>query len=115
MMERKDFNFPPFSRIIELTVKDRFEDRADRMSARLAADLRALLEPSGCPVLQSMVTGPYAPVVDKVADMHIRSIRLSLKKDRNLASSKSAIMAAVHKFEKSQKYDGHITLNVDPS
>lgn len=115
MLERKDFNFPPFSRIIEITVKDRFEDRADRMSARLAADFRTLLEPSGCPVLQSMVTGPYAPVVDKVADMHIRSIRLSLKKDRNLASSKSAIMAAVHKFEKSQKYDGHITINVDPS
>ena len=115
MLERKDFNFPPFSRIIEITVKDRFEDRADRMSARLAADLRELLEPSGCPILQSMVTGPYAPVVDKVADMHIRSIRLSLKKDRNLASSKSAIMAAVHKFEKSQKYDGHITINVDPS
>jgi hypothetical protein len=85
------------------------------MSARLAADLRTLLEPSGSPVLQSMVTGPYAPVVDKVADMHIRSIRLSLKKDRNLASSKSAIMTAVHKFEKSQKYDGHITINVDPS
>ena len=115
MQERKDFNFPPFSRIIEITVKDRFEDRADRMAGRLAAELRAILEPSGCPVLQSLVTGPYAPVIDKVADMHIRSIRISLKKDRNLASGKSAIKDAVRIFEKAQKYDGHITLNVDPS
>ena len=115
MQERKDFNFPPFSRIIEITVKDRFEDRADRMAGKLAGELRTRLEPSGCPVLQSMVTGPYAPVIDKVADMHIRSIRISLKKDRNLSSGKSAIMATVHQFEKSQKYDGHITINVDPS
>ena len=115
MQERKDFNFPPFSRIIEIIFKDRYAERAERMAGRLGAELRKCLEPSGTPVLKSIVTGPYAPVVDKVADMNIRIIRLSLKKDRNLAARKAVIRETIRQFEKAQKYDGHITINVDPS
>jgi hypothetical protein len=42
-------------------------------------------------------------------------MRISLKKDRNLVSGKRDIMDIVQKFEKANKYSGHITLNVDPS
>lgn len=115
MQERKDFNFPPFSRIVEITVRDTFEDRAERMSARLGRALRDRFEASGAPVLFRPVTGPYSPVVSKIADHHIRTIRISLKKDRALAAGKTAIKDIIREFEKSQKYDGHITVNVDPS
>ena len=115
MQERKDFNFPPFSRIVEITVKDTYEDRAERMAQRLGRTLRNIFDPDGSPVLGSPVTGPYPPVVSKIADQHIRTIRISLKKDRNLSTGKKAIKEAVRDFEKSQKYDGHIMINVDPS
>ena len=105
LMERKDFNFPPFSRIIELTVRDIYEDRAIRMSGKLGTDLERIAQ----------VTGPYAPVVDKIADRHIRTIRISLRKDKTLRSKKEAIRKAVRDFEVKHRYDGHITLNVDPS
>ena len=65
-MERKDFDFPPFTRIIELTVKDIYEDRAERMSQRLATALQS-----------HSITGPYTPVTDRIADRYIRKIRLS--------------------------------------
>ena len=115
MQERKDFNFPPFSRIVELTIKDTFEDRAERMAMRLGNIMRKHFEPAGTPILGGPVTGPYAPVVDRIADQHIRTIRISLRKDRNLAKGKETIRTAIREFEKSQKYDGHITINVDPS
>jgi primosomal protein N' (replication factor Y) len=115
MQERKDFNFPPFSRIVELTIKDTFEDRAERMAMRLGNIMRKHFEPAGTPILGGPVTGPYAPVVDRIADQHIRTIRISLRKDRNLAKGKETIRTAIKEFEKSQKYDGHITINVDPS
>jgi primosomal protein N' (replication factor Y) len=115
MQERKDFNFPPFSRIVELTIKDTFEDRAERMAMRLGNIMRKHFEPAGTPMLGGPVTGPYAPVVDRIADQHIRTIRISLRKDRNLAKGKETIRTAIREFEKSQKYDGHITINVDPS
>ncbi len=115
MLERKEFNFPPYSRIIEITVRDIYEDRAERMASRLGNELRKRFGPEGCGMLNSPVTGPYAPVVDKIADHYIRSIRLSLKKDRNLASGKQTVRRIVSDFEKSNKYDGHIIINVDPS
>ncbi len=111
--ERKEFNFPPYSRIVEVTIKDIYEDRAERMASMLGTEFRRRFDKGG--ILDSPVTGPYAPVVDKVADHYIRTIRISLKKDRNLAASKTAIKAIVQNFGKERKYDGHITINVDPS
>lgn len=63
----------------------------------------------------SPVTGPYAPVVDRIADQHIRAVRISLRKDRNLVRNKEAIRTLIRDFEKKQKYEGHIRINVDPS
>ncbi len=113
--ERKEFNFPPYSRIVEITVRDIYEDRAERMAVKLGYELRKRFEPKGCGILNSPVSGPYAPTVDKIADHYIRTIRLSLKKDRNLAPSKAALKTIIAAFEKQNKYDGHITINVDPS
>ncbi len=114
MQERKDFNFPPYSRIIELSVKDIYEDRAERMAWSLATDLRAEFDRGGG-ILNSPVTGPYAPAIDKIADLHIRTIRVCLKKDRNLVSAKNKLKSIVTAFGKQNRYDGHIIINVDPS
>ena len=112
--ERKDFNFPPYTRIIEISVRDIFEDRAERMSRALANIIRADTPiPDG--LLNDRVTGPYAPSIDKIADQHIRNIRISLKKSRQLSSEKAALKAIINRFEKTMKYDGHIIINVDPS
>lgn len=114
LMERKDFNFPPYTRIVEISIRDRFEERAERMSFRLASQIReARASVEG--ILNDPVTGPYAPAVDKIADMHIRAIRICLKKNRQLSAEKAALKDIVSRFEKSEKYDGHIIINVDPS
>ena len=105
LQERKDFNFPPYTRIIEISIRDRFEDRAERHAYELAQSLNRRFE----------VTGPYAPVVDKVADQHIRIMRISLKKDRNLSAHKQELLKTVQEFEKKKKYEGHLTINVDPA
>ena len=87
------------------------------MASRLAAALRQTFKtPSAQGMLAaSPVTGPYSPVVDKVQEEHIRCIRVSMRKDRTLAANKAALNETVSKFEKDQKYSGHITLNVDPA
>lgn len=105
LQERKDFDFPPYTRIIEISIRDRFEDRAERHASALAQSLR----------IRFGVTGPYAPVVDKVADQHIRVIRISMKKDKNLSMNKKTLTRIVQEFEKNRKYEGHLTVNVDPA
>ena len=104
MQERQDFGYPPYSRIVEIEIKDSFEDRAERMAGRLRRKLGNM-----------NITGPYKPSVSKVADKHIQMLRISLAKDRNLKSNKGNIRNAILNFEKENRYDGHITINVDPS
>lgn len=106
MAERKDFGFPPYSRIISITFKDRSESRL-QMMASLAGDMIRKVIPQA--------TGPYAPIPDKVADYHIRCIRVCLPKDRQLASRKNRLKKLLADFEKDKSYHGHINVDVDPS
>ena len=117
LQERQEFGFPPYSRIIELTIKDIYEDRADRMARRLAESLNRIFCSTGPEILLTSlpVTGPYKPAVDKIGDQHIRKIRICLKKNRELSSRKSSLKNALTSFEKENRYDGHITIDVDPS
>ena len=107
--ERRDFFFPPYSRTIEITIKDIYADRADRMASSLFGILSAGMNGTAA------VIGPYSPAVDKVADHHIRMIRISLHKDKYLSINKKAITDRISSFEREKKYDGHISINVDPS
>ena len=104
LQERQDFGYPPYTRIIEIEIKDSYEDRAERMAGKLCRKLSGM-----------NLTGPYRPAVSKVADKHICMIRISLSKDRMLKSSKNRIRSIIQGFEKENRYDGHITINVDPS
>ncbi len=118
LQERRDLNYPPFSRIIEITFMDTYEDRASRKACRLAELLNRHFGQTDDrkSFLQSgPVTGPYVPAVDKIADQFIRTIRISLKKDRNLRSHKSTLRNIITNFEKTEKYTGHISINVDPA
>ena len=110
LTERKDFGFPPYSRIIELNIKDIFEDRAERMAAKLSNSIGTALSGTS-----STITGPYAPGVSKVADNHIRTIRICLRKDKSLPLHKKTLMDALKVFEKENRYIGHISVNVDPA
>ena len=111
LTERKDFGFPPYSRIIEVSIKDMFEDRAERMAAKLAKAMSVKLSSD----IRNTVVGPYAPGVSKVADLHIRAIRVCLRKDKNLPIHKKHLMEALKVFEKENRYTNHISVNVDPS
>ena len=103
--ERKDFDFPPYTRMIEISVRGFREDVVTEKAGVLAGYLAKTAD----------VTGPYAPAVDKVAGQFIRNIRLSLRKDRQLYMRKDEIRRIVNEFEKSSGRDCHITVNVDPS
>lgn len=109
LLERKEFNFPPFTRILEVIIKDINENRLKMMAGKLRESL------AGAIISNNEITFPYSPSVDKIADMHIRTIRISMKKDRHLAESKKSITETIRRFERTEKYEGHITIDVDPA
>lgn len=105
LLERKDFNFPPYTRMIEVSLKGFRADVLQNLASTLASSLAGVAD----------VTGPYSPAVDKVADRHVRTIRLNLKKDRHLYEKKDAVRRMVNDFEKTYGRECHVTVNVDPS
>ena len=108
MEERKDFSYPPYTRMVQLIIRDSSEKRVDYMAKELAEVLGKALGPA-------VVVGPYSPAVDRIADQNIRHIRIMLPRDKQLSARKKAIVSTVTTFEKQRKYSGHIVLDVDPS
>ena len=105
LCERRDFRFPPFTRIILIEVRDKSLQRIEWMTTELARQLRA----NGADL-----EGPFPPAISKVADWHLRCLRINLPKDRNLAVSKRKLYRLIEDFSEEKKYMGHIALNVDP-
>lgn len=104
LSERKEFGYPPYSRIINIVLRDDNEKRLDFMARELYREI--------APEMDSM--GPFSPVVDKVSDQFIRQIRVMLPKDKYLAAKKDRLRTIVANFEKTRTYAGHIILDVDP-
>ena len=120
LAERKEFGYPPYSRIILIICRDSNETRLEKMSRELAG---AICETFGIrpailagPTAGSIsLTGPYAPPLDRIAGEGIRHIRLMLRKDAALADNKKRLAILLAAFGKEHRYAGHIFPDVDPA
>lgn len=95
MEERKAFSMPPFTRIVDIRIVDKFPDRAMRMGGRLAG----LAE-------KAAGKGNVMQGTD--------CVRIFLKRDSTLKRRKRELMAAVSAFENENKYTDHLYFDVDP-
>lgn len=102
--QRRLFGYPPFTRIVQIVVRDTNPKRLDALGRAMKEALPRELS----------VIGPYAPAVDRIAGESIVHFRVMLPRDKALTRRKRALYAAVTRFEKERKYSGHITLDVDP-
>ena len=101
--ERKAFNFPPYSRMVDIIVRDTNPGRLAKLSGLLADTLKGFAP-----------GGPFAPFRGREPEQDVRVIRIMLPKDRNLPAAKRKIAGIIGDFEQSYKYTGHVTLDVDP-
>jgi primosomal protein N' (replication factor Y) len=69
---RRAHGYPPFTRLIELTLKHRSEERVIATAAVLAVALRE--------ALGERVLGPDVPVVSRIRDRHLRKIMIKVRR-----------------------------------
>lgn len=93
MKERKDFNYPPYSRMMDVNITDSNTARLALMASRLSDAL-------GSSAVQ-IVDGSY-------------KLRFTFPRNEKLAGRKKDIMEKVGAFETVQRYGGHIVIDVDP-
>ena len=106
LAERQAFGYPPYVRMIAVTVKDRYEGRLWNVCRliREAADAAGIAD----------IAGPVPPPVEVVAGEHVAQFWIRLPRNRALASVKKAFYERVDQIERDFKGHTSIVIDVDP-
>ena len=112
LRERQLFGYPPYTRLVQVILKDGNEKRLDYLAGALRKDLDALFQ--GLPDPPS-VTGPYSPAVSRVAGEAIRHFRIAFPRNKALTLRKRDLAETLLRFGKERKYTSHMAVDVDPA
>lgn len=105
--EREDFQYPPFTRIIKITLRHIDQPNAEKAAQALA---KKLIEKLGTP----RVLGPEKPLVERVRNQYLFEIMIKLEKTINLKGAKAFIAEQVQHIELSKDFKGvGIVVDVD--
>lgn len=88
--ERSNFFYPPFFKIIDITLKHRDENTLNKAAMDLAGTLRESFK--------ERVLGPEFPVVKRVQNLFIKKITLKIEKDAGDKKVKERIHQIVDEF-----------------
>ena len=106
LQERLLYNYPPFCRLIKVTMKHRDYDKLKQGSEWLNEVLRQYLK---LPVL-----GPEEPVISRIRNEYIRTILVKIPADQPLASIKKTIQKILDSFESISQFRAiKVAVNVD--
>jgi primosomal protein N' (replication factor Y) len=106
--ERKNFDYPPFVRLIKLDVKHSDQQQAQDSALKLS---NALREKLGARVL-----GPEPPLVSRVRNKYIQTITLKIERTGiSIVKVKEFIRQALVLFELDKRNSGvYVQIDVDP-
>ena len=105
--ERKAFKYPPFCKLISITVSHK-----DYNLTNLASrDLAILLRKS----FNSNILGPEYPVVSRVKNRYLKNILIKIGSDLSINRSKKHIVSLIDTINRHQDYRSvRFTIDVDP-
>ncbi len=108
--ERKQFNYPPFSRIIEIIIKHKEKDKSYQLARVLAIEIKKNLPPG-------MILGPEEPLISKIRNEYLQHIIIKIERDKiNLSFLKEFLDKAAITVRSNKEYrSGKIVFNVDPA
>jgi primosomal protein N' (replication factor Y) (superfamily II helicase) len=107
ILERRNFRYPPFYRLINLSLKH----KDARLLNEAARELAILLRDK----LQNRILGPEYPVISKIKNLYIKNILAKLEKSENLKEQKQTILDTISKFKGEGRFKGiRVIVDVDP-
>ncbi|HET8573449.1 MAG TPA: primosomal protein N' [Edaphocola sp.] len=105
---RAQFDYPPFSKLIKLTLKHRDQLKAAAAAGFLAEQLQH--------VPRVHIQGPAPAVVSKIRNLYLFEIRLKLPKSgAALSSQKQEILTAIQRLQGLKGFSGvQVIIDIDP-
>jgi len=106
MEERKNFSYPPFTRLIEITLSHRNQEDLDAMSPDLADALKKRFG-------SDRVLGPEYPLVTKVQNFYQKKILLKIERDKYSLKMKDMVTDSINIFLKKGKDYSKVRIKID--
>ena len=108
LIERKNYRYPPFVRLVRLTLKhtdvQRLEAAADVLAARLTQRFMA------------RVIGPETPMISRINDLHHRVLLLKFERELRPDAYKELLQADLDAFQADERFKRiRLIVDVDPA
>jgi len=105
--ERKKFNYPPFYRLIRLTLKHKNKDIVHLAAKELTEYLTK--------IFGSRILGPEIPVISRVQNYYLENILLKIEKQASTQKVKSLLAEAIYNIKLIPTYKPlQVVADVDP-
>jgi primosomal protein N' (replication factor Y) len=107
LSDRKDFNYPPYYRLIEITVIHKDVEMVNASAKYLADTLKKHF--------QKRVLGPEFPLVSRIRNLYHKNILLKIERDASVAQVKKVVNDLLIKFKSGNDYKSvRVQMDVDP-
>ena len=105
--ERTTFNYPPFCRMVKISIKHKDRTQLNFYSDILGHDLKE--------IFGKRVLGPESPVISQVQLWYIKTILIKIEREKPPAKAKQLIIDAIDRLEKEKGASAlKIAIDVDP-
>jgi primosomal protein N' (replication factor Y) (superfamily II helicase) len=106
--ERKRFQYPPFYRLLEITLKHRDKEILDKAADFLARRLKQ--------TITDTILGPEYPLVSRIQNMNLKTLLVKIERGRSLPLVKKGILFAINELTEHPMFRTVISvMDVDPS
>lgn len=108
ILERKNFFYPPFYKLIQLTLKHKDEHLLDAASVQLANSLKE--------IFKERVLGPEYPVVKRINNLYLKSIILKIEREAPDKKVKERLQQLINAFYSVPLHKSiRMVVDVDPA
>ena len=105
--ERRYFRYPPFYRIVKLTLRHKKLEIVNNAANLLAEELRLSLN--------KRVIGPEFPLINRVFNLHQKCILVKIERDMHFSERRKMIREAIKKISSDEEFKSlQIVADVDP-
>jgi primosomal protein N' (replication factor Y) len=105
--ERIAFNYPPFCRMVKLSIKHKDRIQLNYFSEILGRELKE--------IFGKRVLGPESPVISRVQLWYIKTILIKIEREKPPAKAKQLITETIERLEKEKGASSlRIAVDVDP-
>ncbi len=107
MEDRQIFHYPPYTRLLKVTLRHENKEVVEKASHELAGNLRKAMK---VPVM-----GPQSPLIGKIQRMHLMNILVKLPRTAEIGDLKKLIKREIDAIRSNQEYRKlFIVPDVDP-